>query len=379
MSFGNFDSWEQAETTEDFFKQLDDENRGDGTSAEEVIKQLEDDTPENEEGLHEQEKDLFQEEEEENSNSGNGSQDEEDEVETGKNISVLNTLKDKGFINFELEENQELTEEFAEELLEDKFEETIEERIAEKLGGLPEDVQQVVQYVLKGGSLNDFLKQVVETGSGNISEDLDLSVESNQELVVREMLLQQDFDEETIEAQIETLKDSGKLKNIAEKRFTKWLSDNKTARASLVQQQEQRRQEIRDEIRESKRKMTETLNSLEEIGGLEPSKDDKKILPSFINDRTVKLNNGAEITEMQKELYYELPKNEQAMIQLAILLKNRNADGTFNFDNIAKKIKTKVTKDLKDNLRRNKNSIPKSGRQTSGEGKTLADYFTSKN
>lgn len=374
--FGNFDSWDEAGTSEDFFKELDNETPADETSAEEVIKKLtEDDEDQN--PVHEQEKSLFDEEDEEDSDTGEDTGNQEAEV--GQNIAVLTTLKNKGFLDYELEDDEELTEELAEELIEDKFEETIEERIAEKLGSLPEDVQQVVQYVLKGGSLNEFLRQVSQTNTGSITEDLDMASEDNQKLVVRELLLQEDFDEDTIEAQIDLLKDTGKLKTFAEKKFTKWLNENKSSRTALLNQQEQRKREIKETIRESKRKVAETLNTVEEIGGLEASKEDKKVLPSYINDRNVKLQNGAEISEMQKELYYELPKNEKAMIQLAILLRNRNADGTFNFDNIANKIKTNITKDLKQNLRRNKTSIPKSGDKRSSEGKSLADYFTTKN
>lgn len=374
--FGNFDSWDEAGTSEDFFKELDNETPADETSAEEVIKKLtEDDEDQN--PVHEQEKSLFDEEEDEDEGSGENTRNEE--VETGQNIVVLNTLKSKGFLEYELEEGEELTEELAEELIEDKFEETIEERITERLGALPEDVQQVVQYVLKGGSLNEFLKQVSQTSTGSITEDLDMTSEDNQKLVVRELLLQEDFDEDTIEAQIDLLKDSGKLKTYAEKKFNKWLTENRGNRTALLEQQEQRKREIKESIREAKRKVTETLSTVEEIGGLEASKEDKKVLPSYINDRNIKLQNGAEISEMQKELYYELPKNEKAMIQLAILLRNRNADGTFNFDNIANKIKTNITKDLKQNLRRNKTSIPKSGDKRSSEGKSLADYFTTKN
>lgn len=375
--FGNFDSWDETGTSEDFFKELDNETPADETSAEEVIKKLTEEEDENQNPLQEQEKSLFDEEDEEDTDSGEDRENEE--VEVGQNIAVLTTLKSKGFLDYELGEDEELTEELAEELIEDKFEETIEERIAEKLGSLPEDVQQVVQYVLKGGSLNDFLRQVSQTDTGSINEDLDMTSEDNQKLVVRELLLQEDFDEDTIEAQLDLLKDTGKLKTFAEKKFNKWLSENRSNRTALLEQQEQRKKEIKETIRESKRKVAETLNTVDEIGGLEASKEDKKVLPSYINDRNVKLQNGAEISEMQKELYYELPKNEKAMIQLAILLRNRNTDGTFNFDNIANKIKTNITKDLKQNLRRNKTSIPKSGDKRSSDGKSLADYFTTKN
>lgn len=372
--FGNFDNWDNAETTEDLFSEVNNEEVStDDTSAEEVVKKLTEETEEiGNEQLSQQEEDLFEKEDEENTDFSTDN--EEEEVE-GSNITVLKTLKEKGFLDFELEDDAELTEELAEELIEDKFEETIEERIKEKMTGLPEEAQQILQYVLNGGSVGDYLNQVSNTSKGQLTEDLDLSLESNQALVVREILAGEDFDEETIETQISLLKDSGKLESFAAKKFEKWVEDTKKVKNNLIKEQEQRKREIKETIRESKKKISETLSEVEEIGGLETSRDDKRVLPSYINDRSVKLQNGAEISQLQKELFYDLPKNDKAMIQLAILMRNRNKDGTFNFDNIAKKIQTNITKDLKQNLRRSKPNVPKSGIKGSSKGKSLADYF----
>jgi hypothetical protein len=95
-----------------------------------------------------------------------------------------------------------------------------------------------------------------------------------------------------------------------------------------------------------------------------------------MNDKTVKLQNGTTITQMQKELFYDLPKNEKALIQLATLLKNRNEDGSFNFDSIVKSTKTKVVQEVRQELRRNKSSIlGNSTTQSKQSDKSLADYF----
>lgn len=39
------------------------------------------------------------------------------------------------------------------------------------------------------------------------------------------------------------------------------------------------------------------------------------------------------------------------MMQLALILRNRNEDGTFNFDNIKKQLETKINK-IKQDVRR---------------------------
>ena len=130
------------------------------------------------------------------------------------------------------------------------------------------------------------------------------------------------------------------------------------------------------QVRESKRKLTEFLNSTDDVGGIQTSKEEKKTIPSYMNDRVYKLQNGSEISEMQKELYYELPKNETAMLQLALLLKNRNEDGTFNFTAIANTVGTKITKDIKKEIRRGNSSKPGSTEGKYRRSKSLASYFS---
>lgn len=362
--------WEEASTTEDFFSQID-TPVGDATSVEEVIEQItkEEDVEVPENPVNEE--DLFAE-----ADSSEEAEDPIEEENTVGNISALNLLKERGLIDFELEEGEELTEELADEILEDKYEETIEERIKEKLTTLPEDAQQLIQFVLKGGSVGDFVKSSVGNTSTNISENMDIDEESNQELIIRELLEEEGEDAEFIETQLELLKESGKLKMFAEKKYNKWLKDNKEKRVQLLKDQEERKANVVKAVREAKRKVTSLLSNAEDIGGVEPSKEDRKVLPSFMNDKTIKLQNGAEISEMQKELFYELPKNETAMVQLAILLRNRNADGTFNFDRIANKVRTKVVNNIKQDVRRGKTAIPKSADKKFKAEKSLADYFS---
>ena len=94
-----------------------------------------------------------------------------------------------------------------------------------------------------------------------------------------------------------------------------------------------------------------------------------------MNDKTIKLQNGASISEMQKELFYDLPKNKEAFMQLAVLLKNRNEDGTFNFERIEKQTKSKLAREVKASIRRSKTSIPTSVSNKKSSVKALADYF----
>src|SRR5690606_16618493 len=136
--------------------------------------------------------------------------------------------------------------------------------------------------------------------------------EKTQETIVRQILEEEGNDQETIETQVELLKDSDRLKTFAERKYKKWLADVKEQKEELVKKQELQQRQIKEKIKEDKKKVNTILEE-ENIGGLTPTKDDKKTLASFLNDRTVKLQNGVTITELQKELYYEIPKNAKAM------------------------------------------------------------------
>lgn len=380
MSENVFSGWEDATTTEDFFSDLDQETV-EQDSTKEVIEEItKEEEVESKGETSVKDEDLFgsfDEEDDKDIERVDDDEEDEDEVEAKSSgtVSVLNTLKEKGLLDFELEEGEELTEELAEDLLEDKFEETIEERIKDKIGDLPEDVKLFMQFALKGGSLSEFIQQ---TGVGNsgttLTEGMDLEDEKSQETIVRQILEEEGNDQETIETQVELLKDSDRLKTFAERKYNKWLTDVKAEKEELVKKQELQQRQLKEKIKEDKKRVNAILEE-ENIGGLTPTKNDVKTLASFLNDRSVKLQNGVTITELQKELYYEIPKNEKAMIQLALLVKNRNADGTFNFENLVKEAETKVTREIKKNIRRNKTAIPNSVNGKNKGGKTLADYF----
>lgn len=295
----------------------------------------------------------------------------EEYVQESLNISVLNNLKEKGFIDYELEEGEELTEALAEELIEEKLEESVENRVKDLLNDLPDLAKEIIQYSLKGGNVNDFISNLQSNNSINL--EINLDKEENQILVLKQLLKLEDKDDEEIETEIEYLKDSNKLKLISEKKFNKYKVELANNKKELLEEQEKEIENQKKLIKESKNKISTFLSKTEELDGIKFSKEDKKVLPSYMNDKTVKLQNGTTITQMQKELFYDLPKNETALIQLATLLKNRNEDGTFNFDSIVKSTKTKVVQEVRQDLRRNKNSS--STIQNRQSDRNLADYF----
>lgn len=365
-----FGGWGDLEPETDFFSQ---EVIEDKTDVKAVIDELkkEDEVEETENLFSETEienEEFIENKNEENENNN-------DVTEKSPNIFILNKLKEKGFIDYELEEGEELTDELAEELIEEKFDESVDLKVQELMTELSDDKKQAVQFLVKGGNLTD-LVEALTNNDVTIKLDVDLEKEENQISTLKKLLKLEDKDEEEIETEIEYLKDSGKLKLMTEKKFNKYKAEQKTRQEELVREQAEAIENEKKAIKQSKLKISTFLTSNEEVDGIKFSKDDKKQLPSYMNDKTVKLGNGTTITQMQKELFYDLPKNEKALIQLATLLKNRNEDGTFNFDSIAKSSKTKVAQEVRSEIRRNNTSIPgNSTNKNNKSEKSLSDYF----
>lgn len=292
--------------------------------------------------------------------------------QTNSTIAAAQLLMDKGIVDYELEEGEELDEETALELLEEGFESGVENRISELLGGLPNELQALNKYVLNGGDMNDFLSKMNTLGaSTGITATLDISNEKNQELVVRQMYKDDGMDDDFIDTQLESLKDTGKLEAFAKKRFEKWKEQDSKVSQQAAQQQELQAKAQREKARQYYSSLKTAVNG--EFEGIKLSAKDKNEIPGFMTDRNIKLSNGAVVTPFNQNLM-EVLQNETASIQLAKLLRDRKKDGTFDFSQLEKVAATKVTKEIKDNIRRNKET-PRKSTEVSTQSRSLADYF----
>lgn len=369
-----FDGWDNPESAEDFF--ADDINTDTVDVVKEALKEEEDEelkeplkTETKKEGG---ELDLFEEapafslEEEE--------EEEGDQRSSGKNLELYKTLKERGLVSLEPEEDEELTEEIAEELIEEGLESHIDSKIREKLNSLPKDVQGLVQYSLSGGDMRSYLDHM-ENFVKRIPDEVDFNSEEHQEVVIRNILAEEGNDEDTIESQIEFLRDSGKLKSFAENKHKLWNQKKEEAEKKLILKREQDIKQARIRAKERKQEFSSFLEESDNIKGIAVPRKMKKEIPDYLEDRTVALENGSYITELQRDLFYELPKNKEALIQLAVLMKNRNEDGTFNFKSIAENIQTEVVREIKKDVRRSKPVLPNSSDRTVKTNRPLADYF----
>ena len=373
--------WNADQKVDNFFN--DGPEIIDGTSAEEVVAKIEDEEEKEEPGK-EKKVEEKKPEDEINWDDDNPNPDATDvetpgaapkrggKEQTNSTIAAAQLLMDKGIVDYELEEGEELDEDTALELLEEGFESGVENRISELLGGLPNELQALNKYVLNGGDMNDFLSKMNTMGaSTGITATLDINVEKNQELVVRQMYKDDGMDDDFIDTQLESLKDTGKLEAFAKKKFEKWKEQDNKASQQAAQQQELQAKAQREKARQYYSSLKTAVNG--EFEGIKLSAKDKNEIPGFMTDRNIKLSNGAVVTPFNQNLM-EVLQNETASIQLAKLLRDRKKDGTFDFSQLEKVAATKVTKEIKDNIRRNKET-PRKSTEVSTQSRSLADYF----
>lgn len=276
---------------------------------------------------------------------------------------LLQQLKTKGLVEYEIEEGEELSDEEAEELLEESMEAALDKKLESMISEFSDEARDVMKFLSKGGNITEYISKVVGSGSTGLTEDLDLELEKNQILVIRASLVKEGHDEEEIEDRIDYLKSSGKLKLNAEKKFDKWLEGDKEAKKNLVRDQEERLKAVKKQRKELKEDFSTFVSNTKEISSFKLNKKDVEELPNYITDPSVKLENGNYITPLQKKLQ-EVFQDKGKTVLLAKLLKS-----DFDFSSLEKNISTKITQEVKNSVRR------KSPQTTDKVHKSLASYF----
>lgn len=272
--------------------------------------------------------------------------------------SYITELKAKGLIEFELEEGEELTEELAQEILETSLEDKAEARAIEYLKELPEDVQALNKFILKGGTMQEYLSKLNLSGE---PDDLDLDDEATQERIVRQSFLKEGYDQEDIDSLVEAMKDSNRLKKVAEAHYQKIKKSQEETKAQLLARQQEQVEEQKKIRKAYKQDISKLISENTVLKSLEISKKDIIELPNYISENTVKVKNGGYISEMQKDLYEAL-KDKEKVVVLAKLLRDN-----FEFSTVKAKAKDEVAKTVRDNIRRSSISERK------GSPKSLLD------
>jgi len=314
------------------------------------------------------EEENFFEEEEEDKTKENIQEEEEEET-----FTAISYLEENGYIDLKVEEGEEeLDEETVKERIKDSYEEYHKNKIDTFLDGMPEELKNLNKYVMNGGNAKDFMTKTLATSSSKIHSKIVLKDNvDNQKLIIAESLKNEGYEEDYIEEQIKFLEDSNRLEKHATKHFDSWKEKRKQEEDILLKEQERKIEFDRTQQKELRNKIDTYLTESSDANGLTITNKDKDSLPDYMIERTIKLENGSNVTPMQADLMTVL-NNPKGAVQIAKLLRKHNK-GEINFDEIIKKSDTKITKKVKANIRRkstNTNLNNKSGGRI-----RLADNF----
>lgn len=294
----------------------------------------------------------------------------EDKTVAISNSGVANFLKEKGFIDFELEEGEELDEAGAEQLIEDAFDDSVEQRLEQTIASLPDAVKNLVKFAAKGGDVDEYLANVSKTSSQGVTKNLDMTKEANQEKFMRYKLAQEGNDEEYIEFQIEAMKDSGKLETLSSKAFGTWKKTQDSKDEELVNAQKERVEAAKKTALTFKRDITKHVSEVKDINGLKFSRQDARELPDYITNATEEVN-GKQTTPFYKELSEALKDKDKVLVMAKLLKSN------FSFKDIEKAAATRVASKVKSDIQRQQQNNNELGSTAGGgsQAKRLADYF----
>lgn len=262
------------------------------------------------------------------------------------NKQTLEFLKEKGLVDYELEEGKELTEEEAENLLEDSWEKALEAEVESTIKDLPQDIKDLIKFASKGGNVGELLGKMVQHATSGITKNSDISNEDVQVLAVTMDLRNQGYDQEYIDDQIEFLKEKDKLEGIAKKSYDKIIAEQEAETAGQVERQKETAELRKKQAREYKSNITTHINGLAETNGLPISKQDKLSLPTYISEPNVELQDGRFVSEMQADLF-KVMADKDKIVLLAKLLKT-----DFDFSAIERKKQSQAARGVREAVER---------------------------
>lgn len=164
-----------------------------------------------------------------------------------------------------------------------------------------ERIEQLDQYVKNGGKFEDFYQTQQRTVS---YDNIDIEDESNQKQVVRDYYKLQGMSDEQIDRKIERYEDADMLEDEATDAVN-YLKAYEEQRAQyMAQQQEAQRQAQEQQAIQFAQDLTNGINSLTNIRGINIPKEDKKALYDYITK-----TDADGLTAYQKEFNGNLVNN----------------------------------------------------------------------
>ena len=142
-----------------------------------------------------------------------------------------------------------------------------------------ERIQQLDEYVKNGGKFEDFYGRQQEALT---LDNIDLEDESNQKAVVREFMQRAGYTDEQINKKITRYEDSDVLYDEAEDALGRLKAIRQQEAEQLAQQQEAYAKQQEEQSRQFFQTVSNDINSLTNIRGINVPKEDRKALFDYI-------------------------------------------------------------------------------------------------
>lgn len=278
---------------------------------------------------------------------------EEEPVETNTYASLAKDLAQLGV--FSTEEGEELNiqtpEEFLERFNQEKQKGAIEV-VNNFIGQFGEDYQKAFDAIfVKGVDPKEYFQAYNNIQSFS---EMDLTKESNQEAVVRKALLDQGFEEEDVETEVERIKNYGDLEAVAQKHHKVLVKKEQASMQALEQKKEQelaQKNAVKQQYVQNVNAVLQEKLKTKEFDGIPLSPKMAVEVQEYLVQDKYKLPSGELITDFDKDiLELKNPQNHGTKVKLALLMKLLKEDPTLS--TIQKKGVTKQSNQLFSELAR---------------------------
>lgn len=142
-----------------------------------------------------------------------------------------------------------------------------------------EDIEQLDDYVKSGGNVETFFSEVY--GKGDI-ENMDLSKDTNQKKVVRELLKLKGFSDARIEKKITTYEDAGVLEEESEDAVEILKEEKEKLKVKLLEEQKNLAEEYGKKQQKFVTDVKELIDGVNDIRGLQIPKKERDALKDYI-------------------------------------------------------------------------------------------------
>ena len=200
------------------------------------------------------------------------------------------------------------------------------------IGQFGEDYQKAFEAIFVKGADP---KEYFSTYNNVVSfAEMDLSSTDNQIKVVRQTLVDQGFDEEDVDTEVERLQNYGDLENVATK-YHKVLVKKEAQKLQKIEEQAavqlQQKQAIRNQYINNVQNILQEKLKTKEFDGIPLSPKTASELQDFLLVDKYKTVSGETLTDFDKAiLELKRPENHEQKVKVALLLKILEKDPTLS-------------------------------------------------